>query len=467
MAMAADQTPLVPVTPNPVAMPRRRQPTAIAPVGTRASVWHIMPLVLLVYVCLLLPPEVNFSIGGAKFTAYRLMIAVLLIPAVVKYIGRQSLVLTPDISVLVASLWMMVAFLNLYGVSDGIVRALGIMLDALGAFLIARTSISSHDDLRKVLIMIAPGFMFVGLILAAESLSQRMIYRSAFADVFGAASAYSEGNAAGELAYRSMERMGLMRAYSSFSHPILAGVTLASLLPLYIMAGIRSWPLWLGIAAAMTSVFSVSSVTFISLMLGVGMLLVDRYKGYIRYLNWPTISAAGLFVLLLLHFASESGIVHVIVRLTLDPHNGFVRMMQWDIGMETMAQNPWFGIGYKPPPLPAWLPPSIDAHFLALALRTGYVSAILIYLAAIFPLFYLGLTIGRHPPRERNLVIGLNFSLFIWIFSSLTVAYFGETNIYFMVIVGIAASLCQIVPPKPRLLQRYGSAQARRLVSRA
>lgn len=406
---------------------------------------HILPVVILLYTCLVFAPEAAANIGGVNLTAYRAAIIVLLIPVAKALLQGRVRLMMPDFLVIVGSVWMIIAFVNLFSPGEGLIRASGIVIDALGAYLVARVSIRNYDDVRRVFILLAPGFFFAGVILAYESISHQLIYRPSFASVFGSGSVYVDGNAAGAIKYQINARLGLMRAYSTFSHPILAGVTLASLLPIYTMSGIRSWPRWLGIAAALLGFFSVSSVVMLMLAICLGMLLLDRFKPYIRFLNWLTISLAGMGALALIHFVSESGVQYVIVRYIFDPHNGYVRIIQWEAAGQALNSSPWFGIGYRRvPALPDWLPSSIDVHLLAVALRSGWITSLSIYLAGLWLMIGLGLNVPRYPPRERNLIVSVNIALFLLLLASLTVTFFGETNVYFMAFLGVGAALFQL-----------------------
>lgn len=408
---------------------------------------HILFLVTLIYVCLIFAPEAAVNLGGANLTAYRIAVLALIVPAVSSIVKARGRLIMPDYLILFGSVWMIVSFLTHFDPLESLVRSFGIVVDAAGAYLIGRASIRSYDDLRRVLILIIPGLAGAGVILAIESLSHTMIYRPLWASVFGNTSAYVEGNAAGALQYRTDSRLGLMRAYSTFSHPILAGITLASFLPLIYMSGIRSWPLWLGIAAGFLGFFSVSSVTLLILAGAIGLVILDRLKRYFRTGDWRLVAALILVALALLHFSSENGVHYVIVRYTFDPHNGYVRIIQWESAAAALSATPWFGIAYeRVPTLPEWLPASIDSHLFSLALRTGWPTSIAFYLAPIWIVCSQGFKIARHSTRERDLIVGLNFLLVLVLVGSLTVAFFGETNVLFMGIFGAAAALSQLQP---------------------
>ena len=123
-----------------------------------------------------------------------------------------------------------------------------------------------------------------------------------------------------------------------------------------------------------------------------------------------------------------------------NPATAYIRRMQWKYGSETVTDNPVFGIGFSIYDKPAWLTDAIDAHFLALALRHGLVTPIMFVIALIVVMVSLGRCASHLNSRDRNLVVGLNIMLFCLLFVSMTVTFFSEANVFFMVALGLATS---------------------------
>ena len=412
----------------------------------------LAPLLILIYVSLLLPRETAIVFSGITITPYRIVIAFFLLPALLKFLNGTIRFTIADGLIFFASIWTVVSFVSLYDPSEGFIRGASIVVDTLGAYVITRTTIRTYDDIRLLLIAIAPSFFFVGLILAVESITHKIIYREFFTSIFGSSNKYQDGELIGNLRFMDETRLGLRRSFSSFSHPILAGVTMISLLPLYFMSGLRSWPLWVGVAAGFSGVFSVSSIAVLMLVTLIGMIAVDRIKPSVRLISWPLICAIGVLVLFSLHLLSEGGVVKALIRYTFDPHNGYVRIQQWDAVMAALEQSPWIGIGYARPPLPDYLGSSIDSHFLILSVRHGWLASLSTYAAIIGTVAYLGLNIQRFAREERNFIVGMIFCLLLWLLASFTVMFFAEANIFFMVFVGLGASMAAM--PKYRHVLR-------------
>lgn len=410
---------------------------------------QVLPLAFVIYSFLLFPVEVKFVVAGLNLYAYRIAILASL-PLLIYLAPRRSGKLNKvDLLVALGCSWMIFSFVQLYGPSEGLVRSLAIVLDTFGGYLVARGSISSLNDLRRLLILIIPGLVFAASLFAFESLSGQLLVRPFYSSIFGSAVSYEGGAAQGNLNLLYETRIGLLRAYSVFSFPILGGVILASLLPLYLMSGLKSRAMFVGAIASGAAFFSLSSATFLALAIGIGMVLFDRFLPLLRPLRWPFVAAGLAFYGLLVEIALQGGIVGVVGRFTLNPATAYIRRMQWKYGGETVLDNPLFGIGFAIHDKPAWLTDAIDAHFLLLALRFGLIPPVLFAIAVLIVMFTLGRASAFLSKADRNFVISLNFMLAILVFISMTVTFFSEANVYFMIAVGVATS-CMIAVTQTR-----------------
>ncbi|KEO88624.1 hypothetical protein EH31_16850 [Erythrobacter longus] len=412
----------------------------------------MLPIVLLFYSFLLFPIEVKVVVGGLNLYAFRIAIIIglpFLVYLAPKTTGRAASV---DMLVAIGCVWMVLSFMSLYGIAQGGVRSLAIVLDTFGAYLIARGSISNLNDLRRVLILILPGIVFAAFFFVVESMSRQLFIRPFYTSIFGSAVNYEGGVAKGSLNLLYEIRLGLRRAYSVFSFPILGGVILGGLLPVYLMSGLKRRALLAGVFACSAAFFSLSSATFLVLALGAGMVLFDRLLPVLRPLRWPLLAAVIAFYGVLAEIALQGGIVGVISRFTLNPATAYIRRLQWRYGSETVMDNPLFGIGFAVYEKPAWLTDAIDAHFLAMALRHGLVTPALFAIALLIVMFSLGRNATFLARADRNLVVGLNIMLTVLIFISMTVTFFSEANVFFMIALGIATS-CMIAISRARVGQ--------------
>jgi hypothetical protein len=359
---------------------------------------------------------------------------------------------------MMATAWIVISFCLIYGLSDGIVRAFGLVIDFGGAYTLGRLAIDSPMALRRFLVLISPGLFIAGFEMLLESVTDQLIVRPLFSKLFGAVAAYDAGEISGTLQLMEQQRLGLLRAYGPFSHPILGGTILVSVLPLWLKSGLRSWPLWLGVASSLMGLYSVSSSAFLGFFVGAALLIADQGKKYVSTVNWPIISLLGTLFVLAVELLSDSGITGLLARLTLDPGTAFYRILIWQYGSASVIKHPLIGLGFFPFERPVWMSPSVDAHFLALALRNGLPLPVLLLATILVGMIGTGLRSTRAEPRDRDILVGLNFTLAVLVLISMSVFYFGEANIWFMMFVGIAATFSgrmQMEQPRPEYAARY------------
>ncbi|MGB3711308.1 MAG: hypothetical protein WA985_06440 [Erythrobacter sp.] len=415
---------------------------------------RIVPLVALFYSFLLVPIEVKLSFAGLNFYSYRIAI-VLFLPMAIFFAPRRGTRFgLLDLLVFFGSIWVIISLIYHLGAGTGFVRSSAIFMDIFGAYLIGRLCITTLTDLRRTLVLIVPGLLFAAGFLAVESISGNLIVRPFFTSIFGRAVVYSAGDAAGSLELINEYRLGLLRAYSTFSYPILAGAILGSLLPLYIKSGLRSWALFFGVLACAMSFFSLSSAALAGLAMSLILVTLDYLMPRIKAVSWPIIVSLGAIYAFLANMVLETGFVGLIQRFTLNPMTAYVRRMQWKYGSENVAEHPVFGIAFREYDRPFFLTASIDAHFLHLALRHGLITPVMLLIAAFSVMFLIGKAAPRFPRADRNLLVGINFMLAILLFISMTVTYFSEANIFFLASLGFAVSCANFKQPPKRLIRR-------------
>jgi hypothetical protein len=442
---------------------------AAARVAGKARIIQLVPLLLVFYTLMILPPEVEFTIFSISLPSYR--IALLLVSAPVLWSGLSNgvrRVQFMDVAIAIVGFWTILSFTVNYGFEVGTVRGTGILIDTVLPYFVARNCIRSLDDLRYFLILCIPALLFAATMLVVESLGGRLILGPAFASLFGAVDSYAGGEIArGSASITSEVRLGMLRATGPFPHPILAGIMMIGFLPLYYFSGLRSWPVILGVIAALTGFFSLSSAAFLALIAGIGSIAIYHVKSFIPKISWWTISGLMILLLSAAHIASKNGIVSVIARLTLTPHTALYRISIWDHGSVSVAKYPWFGIGYRQWERPSWMGESVDAHFLLLAMRHGLVVPIILAAGIIYSVFRLGVIIPYLSPRDRIFGIGINICVVIFVVVGQTVNYFGSSNILLMSVFAFLASaiswgeIQMQAGKRQRMLQHYRATAAR------
>ncbi|WP_338467579.1 O-antigen ligase family protein [Novosphingobium sp. ZN18A2] len=440
---------LTPVTipiADPVPEGRMPGPVRIG-ISRRGEVLHLLPLLALIYSFLLFPPEVHFYVFGINLPVYRLLSILLSWYPAWGFASRRLRFDIADGLILLASVWMAVSFMHVYGSGTGFVRASGNIVDFAFPYFIARAGLRTPGDVRTLFLLLVPGLMLAGIEMMVESLARQFIVRPAFTGIFGHMPAYDNGDVAGDLHIRKEFRLGgLLRAFGPFSHPILGGVVLTSTLLVYLKGGIRGWPRFAGLAAASMGFFALSSASVIAILASAGIYVADFALSWFRRIGWWI---AILFVLLAafaVEFGSKGGLINILIRMTIDPQTGYYRKLIWQYGLQSIANHPVFGIGYAEYDRPLYLVPSasVDAHFLAEGIRHGVIVPASLMAAIVITMVRLGIAIGQGRGTDRDTLFAFNCALFVLALSSMTVTYFGEARIWFMAMIGIGASMAQL-----------------------
>lgn len=400
----------------------------------------LFPALLLFY-SMILPMEVRFSIAEQTFYPPRIA-AFILLPWLLRKLVSGGIKFRPvDGIMLCGVIWMVLSFMLYYDAGTGFMRSAPLAFDVVAPYLVARIVLRNLTDLRRFLVLIAPGIVFAGGSMALESITHTIFVKPFAASIFGRLSSYENGVAVGAAEFFQRTRLGLLRASGPFSHPILGGIFLAIFIPLYIRTGIRGAPKWLGLGGAICSIFSLSSGAFLVIIMGVGIIAVDVVQRLIKFFDWRHLMVFFLCVLLALQIFSKKGLVSVLVRFTLDPATGYYRQLIWEYGSASVRKHPWIGIGYTDFERAAFMGTSVDNHWLLLAMRHGLPALIAIGAVCITAQFGLMRRAFRETGLDRSAIIALSAVCVTMIIAGFTVTYFGSTMTLFYFIVGLSLNI--------------------------
>lgn len=414
----------------------------------RSTLKTVLPAVVLFYAAMM-PNELRLLLADQYLYAPR-MLGFVLLPWVLWQLVRREVKLQIwDYLFVVATFWMVYSFMIFYDPLEGLLRGGALGLDAVLPFLIARLSIRTPNDFRRFLVLVAPAIFLVGLSMFAEVAAGRALIRPAFASVFGDLSAYLDGVEVGRGRDFVDYRFGLFRAAGPFSHPILAGFVLGSFLPIYWFAGVRKWPTPMGLAASLFAILSFSSAAFLALILAIGLMMADFVQRMVSFLSWKLITCVAMMLAATLHFASENGLVSVLVRLTLNPNTGRFRTLIWEYGLISVEKHPWFGIGFTNYERLEWMVPSVDAHWLLLGIRHGWIPPVFMLATCAAAIVVLAASASRSSEIDRRLRVGMAISLFVCTLTGFTVSFFGgaATWVYMMLGMSLSVGLSPVFQP--------------------
>lgn len=397
----------------------------------RPGLQHV-PILLVAYACLL-PRELSFEILGAALFPSRLMLIATLpfsIANLVRSPIRPSII---DACAGFAALWFIIALAMTTNVNIAFVSGGAAAIDYGLAYLLGRSSIRSAEDVRILLRYFMPGIGALFVVMAAESISHKMLMRPGIASLLNLPPP--------ELFYR--QRFGLLRATGPFPHPILGGVFLAGIVPLsWYLAHNHRWRI-LGCALGLGAIFSVSSTAMIGLAVGIGLIFLDITQNKSRLPLFPIIAAYLGLMLAMIAVLTEGNLVNFFIRnFTLESGSGYYRMLIWQFGGAEALANPWFGIGMRD-----WSRPemmyngTVDAYWLVNAMIYGFPSVValgLVMIGAIAALLRAQrLLHAADTPVTKALICFIAIALL----SGFTVHLWEAINSWIAILLGCAVSI--------------------------
>ncbi|NOW47695.1 O-antigen ligase [Novosphingobium sp. SG751A] len=421
----------------------------------RGPVW----IAAIILFTTLLPPEVRVTLGGIELFSYRLAF-LLLLPFIVRHAPANVRKPVPsDLMVLFSVLWMVAAMVANQGFAAGIQRSLSVAMDLLLGYVVARASIASINDLRRLLVIMAPMFLLAGLLVMIESVTHGLIIQPAVQKIFPNIEAM--GIVVTSLA-NYQTRMGLFRGVGTFPHPILGGLYLASVVPLYFTSHLRGWPRKLGLLAGGLAFFTVSSTAFMMLALSLGLLFYDRLTRMVRGIRWQ-----GLLLVVGLGLAgyqlfSTHGLIGLTVKLAMDGNTAYYRALTWQFAGAAVAAHPIFGLGDGHFARPVWMvSDTIDNYWLLLAVRYGYAVPAAQLLATISVMFQLGQGSRLVDRTDSRFLRGLCMTISVVTLGGFFVALFSGVQIWFAVLLGCGANCALFARGQDKLRQSRVIAEQR------
>lgn len=414
-------------------------PTQYSQPAGSARFMSVWPAVVLL-VCFLFPPEVAFYAGPLRMGVYRLALIALSPLIVFAALNGRFKIHPLDFIIFVVACWLPISFAMNYDWSVGLEAGGSQSLDLLLSYFLGRIAIRTLQDLRNFLICIFPAIAFVGLLLAAESLSGSLFVRQTAQSIFG-----GTGNTGNLL--RVEYRQGFLRAYSVFTHPIHAGIFLSSFIPLYFLQFKSLQWRNSGVFIGFLGFFSLSSAALLGILANVFILVYDWVQRRVRDLSWGIFLIAVVIGVFTIQLFSQSGVVPIIYRyLTFNAQTGYYRTLIWQFAGAEALRHPWFGIGYEEYTRPAWMGSgSIDAHYLFMATSYGFFPALLYFLVA----FFLVIGLGRFASKSKTTIsrqtfIGLASSLSVIIILLFTVTLWGAMLSWFNFTLGYCVALLTV-----------------------
>ena len=333
------------------------------------------PLLLVLFLVALVLP-VAIEVAGMRLTPIRIFLLVTFVPVALKVIsGGAGRVRLADAVFVVFGAWMMLTIIRAEGMSRLPYSAI-LAVEIMGGYFLGRLLIRSPADWKRFIVLHFIVLLVLAPFVAVELFTGRQIWAELLDPI-------------GEVQWRprsSRPRMGLERVLTGFDHPILYGLfcSLGAAATFYIWRDRFFYAVArVGFMTGMTFA-SLSSGPLLSVMIQamlVGWDMVTRGA-------WKTIVAIVATIWIFLTVASNRGPVIIFIEtMTFSANNAWTRVNQWRYGWENVMDHKLYGIGLLPWEGPTWLGQSIDAFWLAIAIRHGLVGMLLIFAALVLVLW--------------------------------------------------------------------------------
>ncbi len=398
-----------------------------------------LPPVFIFY-AFLLPPEFEVYFGPVRFMAYRIALFASIPWIIIGLINGRFKPHIIDLFVLTSAIWPLFAWGHHKDFFGGLETGGATFSDLVLTWMVARISFSDPHILGKILRAILPAVIFIACVFFVESLGGRLIYRETFQALLG-----SSAERGGALSYE--ERLGLLRAFGPFAHPIHAGILIASFAPLYLPRITKKWSSFSGLLSSIGAIFTVSSGAILSLIIGITFSAYQMLQLRINQLSWRLFGVSLFLFLLFLQLVSQNGVLSIIVRYLAFGGSGYFRLLIWEYCLIEVKNFPLFGIGSRPWSRPLWLgsTDTIDAHYLAWATTMGLLAAIPLLIAALYiniRLFGLG---GKNKDRYTiATVIPIAIAITLFNISAFLVAYWTVLLVWYIFLLGAGLTIIQM-----------------------
>ncbi|MCW1401072.1 hypothetical protein OKA06_01540 [Novosphingobium sp. MW5] len=402
---------------------------------------------------LFVPAGFTVEVGGLLFYASRVYLIAML-PLIITQCIRTRLHLRAyDYLILAGCGWMALSFFVNRGLSGGIESGGRDVIDILGTWFLARGCIRDDKDVLRMLKLVLPGLVVVAALLFIESVLGKPRILDAF-PIRG----IDEGSA-------NQYRLGLLRAFGPFSHPILAGLFVTSFITLYGLIVREQTSRWLGMAAGLAGFFTLSSAALANMALQGGFFLYRKIVSLAGYrTEWRPLALLTVFGLSMLQILSKGGAISTIIRYgALDSATGYFRLIIWEYGTASVARKPLFGFGYSGYDKPFWVAhDSVDNHWLFLAIRYGFPAFAIYFALSLFVIYRLASISMRLPYKSGAAYSAMMITLSCATALGLTVAFVNEFQIWYIFMLATASSMIGVYDRRVGLAHQLSSLLARR-----
>ncbi|MCK1587735.1 hypothetical protein [Bradyrhizobium sp. 169] len=367
---------------------------------------------------------------GPKLTVGRGALLLLVLPALIRLGKSYRRLIVADYLMGTTAVWM-IGVAAYVGGTESMSSAGAQATELAGAYFVARGFFLGPEAVAVFIRALKGTLAIVVLLGIADTLSGRLFIHEALARL---------ANSAPLLAPDF--RINLVRAASTFDHPILFGTfcTISGVILMGSETKPAKWIKWVGISGLGCFV-ALSSGPLLSLLIALGAYAYDRSLKQFPWrgsLFWTLIVS----LVIVLFAVTNRPVAWIITNLTLDPVSGWFRLMIWDLALARIDEQPFTGFAFLP--LNDYiLDYTVDSVWLQLALRFG------LPMIAMLILVNISTVIGDSGAQVRGseevdtdrLKWGFSAAVVMLMLTGLTVHYWHFVWIFWGLCLGIRGSL--------------------------
>ena len=409
-----------------------------APVASSLS--H--PVMLACFLLTLTQPYL-FEIGPLVIGPYRLVLILVSIPVFVNWLaGKYGGRAVPDYLLAGYILWSFVS-LVVNGQANRIAEfGMSQSFDIFIAYLLGRAAVRNREDFFFFAKFFLGVLLFLLPFAILESTQGMMILQDTFRNVPGLLVFKPT-----TLTYPA--RMGMLRAMTSITHPIVYGVLCSIAFSLAIVAlkyanggtSLAKRLVW-SLGALGGSFFSLSAGALMGIILQLALIAWDVILGALRS-RWKLLGWISAVVYVILDIVGNRPPLVILSRLVaFDPNTAWNRYMIWEFGTAYVGRHRVFGGGlFSDWERQPWMPPSVDNHWLLQAMRWGIPGCALLLGMYFYILIRLARTDLEHDPAAAAIRKALVFTYIGMFFQLGTVLVWQGTYSLMMVMLGASVWL--------------------------
>lgn len=407
--------------------------TTVHPIGVAALATCIIAVFLLknhriiiplLALFIVIPSAQRVVIASIDFSFIRILILIILARIYFKKHNRGLSFTRADTYILLWMIWGIFSYGVLQGGFSGFVTRTGFMIEAVGAYYIGRVYIRTPEALKDIVIFIAKLSVPIMILFLVERSTGRNMF-----SVFGGVYEFT------------LIRDGRLRCQGPFSHPIMAGVFWASMLPwlvpLWYENIIARWKILLFAFSITVIVLNTASSTpVMAIIFGVIGFSLFKKRNLMPAIRWGI-----LISLPILHLIMDKPVWHILARANIvGSSTGWHRYFLIDMFVEHV--NEWWLFGTTATAHWGKGLGDITNQYVLEGVRGGMLGMVFFIMILVSVFSMLGKKIKIEKDKKLVFVYwSAGVVLFIHSMNFLAVSYFGQVVSAFFLFAGITVSL--------------------------